>query len=103
LSAPKHLSKGSKDFYNKITKQYELEDHHLKILKLACESLDTIEKCRESISKTGLIYLDRYGKPKVNPAAKLEAENKILFARLIRELSLDIESPGAIGRPPGLY
>jgi len=99
-----HLSKESKEFFNKITKQYNFEDHHIKLLILACECLDRIGEARRAIEKTALIYLDRFNKPKVNPAAKIEAENKIIFARLIRELNLDIEEPNrSPGRPPGLY
>lgn len=100
---PEHLSKNSRKFFNKIVKEYELDSHHLELLKLACESLDRIEQARRAIAKTALVYLDRFNKPKINPAAKIEAENKIIFARLIRELGLDIEEPGELGRPPGLY
>jgi len=101
-NAPKHLSKKAKDFFNKIAKEYDLEEHHLKILTLACECLDRIEQAKRVISKTALIYRDRFDQPKINPAAKIELENKITFARLMRELCLDIEPPGDIGRPPGL-
>lgn len=101
--APKHLSKKSKDFFNKIVREYDLEEHHIKILILACECLDRIEQARKVIKKTALIYSDRFNKPKINPAAKIESENKIIFARLIRELCLDIEAPGEVGRPPKLY
>ena len=46
---------------------------------------------------------DRFGKPKTHPALAVEKDNKIIFARLMRELNLDIEPPGNTGRPPGLY
>jgi len=41
--------------------------------------------------------------PKTHPALSVEKENKIIFARLLRELCLDIEPPRDTGRPPGLY
>jgi len=99
---PKHLTKESKEFFNKIVKNYNLEDHHIKILILACDCLDRIKQAREVILIRPF-YVDRFGQPKVNPAYQIESSNKILFARLIRELNLDTEVPSGLGRPPGLY
>jgi phage terminase small subunit len=108
LRAPKNLtdslSKSSKKFFTKILNNYELEDHHLEILSQACHCLDRIEESRLQIKKDGDYILDRFGILKPHPALKTEEKNKVIFARLIRELGLDIE-PGSneLGRPPGLY
>ncbi|MBA7493145.1 hypothetical protein ES702_03700 [subsurface metagenome] len=93
VKAPKHLSKSSRDFFNKVSKKFELKDHHIKILnlKLACECLDRIEEARLQIEKDGAYHTDRFGQPKSHPALQIEKDNKIIFDRLIRELNLDIE------------
>jgi len=103
MKAPKHLSKSSKKFFKKTMESYELENHHIKLLILACESLDKIEHARKAIAKTALVYMDRFDRPKVNPAAKVEIDNKAIFIKLLKALELDIEPPGEIGRPPGPY
>ena len=103
MKAPKHLSKASKKFFKKTMESYELENHHIKLLILACESLDKIEHARKAIAKTALVYMDRFDRPKVNPAAKVEIDNKAIFIKLLKALELDIEPPGEIGRPPGPY
>src|SRR4030066_1057552 len=99
IKAPNYLRKETKEWFEKVLKDYELEDHHIKILTLACECLDRITEARLQIKEDGAYYQDKL-KPKPHPALKIEAENKIIFARLLRELNLDVESPGAIGRPP---
>ena len=103
IIAPKYLRKETKEWFEKVLKEYELEDHHIKLLILACECLDRITEARLQIKKDGAYYKDRL-KPKPHPALKIEAENKIIFARLLRELCLEIEPANKEpGRPPGLY
>ncbi len=101
--APKHLSKSSKEFFNSIMNAYELEEHHIKILTLACECLDRAKNAQIQIEKGGLFILDRYKKPTISPAVRVKEQAEITFARLIRELGLDLEPPREPGRPPGLY
>lgn len=104
IKAPEYLSKNSKDFFNKIIKEYSLEEHHIKTLILACECLDRIEEARLQIETDGAYFEDRFQKPKPHPALKTEEQNKIIFTRLIRELGLDIEQGNReSGRPPRLY
>ncbi|RXG62625.1 hypothetical protein ES695_21175 [Candidatus Atribacteria bacterium 1244-E10-H5-B2] len=103
MKAPKHLSKSSRKFFKNTIENYELEDHHIKLLILACESLDKIEIARRTIAKSALVYVDRFDKPKINPAAKIEIDNKAIFIKLLKAMELDIEPPGEVGRPPGPY
>lgn len=102
IKAPSYLRKETREWFNSVLKEYEMQDHHRIILTLACECLDRITEARLQIKKDGAYFKDRL-KTKPHPALKIESENKIIFARLLRELNLDVESPGAVGRPPGLY
>ncbi len=98
------LSKSSKRFFNKIVNEYELESHHLQILLQAAECLDLIEESRKMIKKDGAYILDRFQNLRPHPGLKVLAQEKITFARLLRELNLDVEpGTGELGRPPGLY
>ena len=106
IKAPKylvdHLSKSSRKFFLKIMNQFELEDHHLEILSKACECIDRINEARLRIDKDGPYFKDRFSQLKPHPALKTEEQNKVIFARLIRELGLDVEpGTGEVGRPPG--
>lgn len=98
-----HLKPESKKFFKAISSAYsDFEEHHYKILLKACECLDRITDAQVAIKKDGAFYEDK-GKPKAHPGLKVEVDNKILFARLMRELNLDYEPPGNVGRPPALH
>ncbi|GAI99483.1 unnamed protein product [marine sediment metagenome] len=98
------LSKRSKKFFIKIFNAYELESHHLELLAQAAECLDRIDDSRLRIKKDGAYILDRFKNLKPHPGLKEIAQEKITFARLIRELNLDVEpGTGELGRPPGIF
>lgn len=93
ITAPSHLSPAMKEFYKRIVSDYDLEPHRLRLLKQACECFDRAESARLEIETNGITFKDKFGQLKPNPACKIETENKTLFARLLREMRLDIDSP----------
>lgn len=97
---PAHLRPPTRDWWRTVVSTYSLEEHHVCLLTLACESLDRVEQAREIIAKQGPVVLDRFGSVRRHPAVGIELDNKIAFVRLIRELGLDVAEPGPIGRPP---
>ena len=91
---PQHLQDEGCAFWQAILSDYDLDEgHHLKLLELACESLDRIAQARRHLRKHGCFFLDRFKQLKENPSGKVERDNKVLFARLMRELGLDLEPP----------
>ena len=101
LLPPKHLRNETAAWFTSILDEYELESHHLKLLTLAAESWDRACQAREAISKHGLTYLDRFQAPRSRPEVAVERDSRLAFARLLRELSLDV-APPAESRPPAL-
>lgn len=100
IKLPKHLKAGTKAWVRRILADYEIENHHVKILIMAGETWDRITQAREQIKKEGAYFTDRWGCPKGHPALADERNNRVVFARLLRELNLTEEVPN--GRPPGL-
>ena len=98
---PARLRPESAKFWRDIVAEYELEQHHLKILESACRCWDRILEDREVIEKEGRFFKDRYDQPKPHPAVDDETKQKNLFMRLIRELCLDSIEPDE-KRPPRL-
>lgn len=92
----------TKKFYQATRKRYALEEHHIKLFENACGCLDQIADDRVVLKQAGRYYTDRYGQPREHPAAISERQNKILFARLMREIGLDLVKPDD-PRPPRLY
>src|SRR5262245_31182204 len=98
---PKHLRPTTRKWFADVVSSYELEPHHVRLLTLAAESWDRIQEAREAIAQSGLTYVNKAGEPRRHPAVQIEHDSKIAFARLLRELALDISAPDD-SRPPAL-
>lgn len=98
--APRHLRRSTQDWFRAVVADYELEPHHLKLLTAAAESWDRAQAAREIIAKEGCVIRDRFDQPKPHPGCAIERDAKTLFARLLRELGLDVEEPSADIRGP---
>lgn len=100
IRIPKHLSNDAKKLFKYVTESFELEQHHLHLLCLACEALTRAKQARKEIEKYGLTSVDRYGQVKMRPEVQIERDSRISFCRLIRELNLSEEPEES--RPPRL-
>lgn len=98
---PGHLSLKMRRFYKHIVETFELEQHHLELLRLLCEALDRAEQARQTLADEGLYVDGRFGK-KAHPAAAIERDSRLAAARLLRELDLDAEPAPEVARPPQL-
>jgi P27 family predicted phage terminase small subunit len=99
---PKHLSKASKVWFKKVVATWTLDDHHVKLLVSACEALDRAEEARQTLEKDGTYFRNHKGDIVRHPAFAVEHNSRIVFARLLRELDLDVEAPAEASRPPQL-
>lgn len=97
--SPAHLKPDTRRWWDAVNGTYTLEDHHRKLLTLAAEAWDRARQAREKLDRDGLTYTDRFGSPKARPEVNIERDCRVVFARLLRELALDIDPP-AESRPP---
>lgn len=102
IKAPSHLSKATQAWWRAIVNDYALEPHHLRLLTLAGESWDRAQQARRVIAAAGPYFADRFGQPRAHPAVDVERQSALAYARLIRELALDVELPRE-SRPPRQY
>lgn len=101
--APRHLRAATKAFWRQVLNNYELEPHHVHILTAACESWDRAIEAREAVTTLGCFFTNRHGEIKPHPGLSVERDSRSLFAKLIRELNLDVDSPTEeYSRPPQL-
>ena len=103
LRTPRHLRKATKAWFRRVTGEYELDEHHVKLLILACEAWDRCQQARERIDADGLTVADRFGQIKAHPCAAIERDSRIAFARLLRELGLDVTEPAEAPRSPVIH
>ena len=98
--APAHLKAATRRWFNAIVDAYEFEAHHIKLLTLAAEAWDRAVAAREAIDRYGLTYVDRFDAPRMRPEIAIERDSRLAFARLLRELRLDVAPDDR--RVPGL-
>jgi P27 family predicted phage terminase small subunit len=99
-SAPTHLSQDSKAWFSTVVSDYELQDHHIKLLTLACESWDRCAEARAQLKKDGIVIEGREGGVRPHPAVAIERDSANRFAALVKQLGLDEEQTPRMGRPP---
>lgn len=98
--APKHLRAVTARWWRAVVEEYELEPHHVRLLTLAAEAWDRCEQAREALAAHGTTYTDRFDQPRARPEVAIERDSRIAFARLLRELALDVDEPAEAMRPP---
>jgi phage terminase small subunit len=82
---------------------WALEAHHVRLLTLAAEAWDRYQQARKLIAVEGLTVSTRDGGARAHPAIRIETDCRLAFARLIRELDLDVTPPKeTAARPPAL-
>ena len=84
-----------------MQEEFELGEHHVRLLTLACESWDRAKQAREALNGS-LTYTDRFGCPRLRPEVGVERDSRLSFVRILRELALDVEPPRDGARPPGI-
>ena len=100
---PGHLSEATKAWWRAVLQDYELEEHHRRLLQAAGEAWDRYQQARTALAEHGLTFTDDKGMVRARPEAAIERDSRIAFARLIRELDLDTDGPAEPrSRPPAL-
>jgi len=97
---PGHLQPATAKWFEHVLGDFMLEAHHKRLLLLAAESWDRGVEARKAIEVNGLTFMDRFGQPHARPEVAIERDCRTAFARLLRELALDVYEPGDDLRPP---
>ena len=100
--APRHLEPATRKWFRWVCHEWQLGQHHERILVVACESWDRKNQARLIIDDLGLTFLDASGQPKVRPEVAVERDARLAFLRALRELDLDLDPPPQPGRPRAL-
>jgi phage terminase small subunit len=94
----KNLSTLTRRWVNSIQKEFELESHHKRLLLLCGQAWDRAMEARKVLEKEGAFIFDRFNQRKSHPAVEVERQSMLTFARILRELGLDLTQPDT--RPP---
>jgi P27 family predicted phage terminase small subunit len=102
LRAPRHLKAATRRWWLAVVADWVLEEHHRRLLTLAGEAWDRCQEAREQIRREGLTVATKAGGPRLHPCVRVEQDARLAFARLVRELDLDVQPPSEAKRPPSL-
>lgn len=102
LRPPRHLLAATRRWWLEVINTWALEAHHVKLLTLAAEAWDRCQQARALVDKEGLMTTTKAGGPRIHPAVRIEQDSRLAFARLIRELDLDVAPPREAARPSPL-
>jgi phage terminase small subunit len=58
---------------------------------MACDAWDRYHEAREILARDGIVVGGRQAAVRPHPAIAIERENRVIFARLISQLALDID------------
>ena len=86
---PGHLTEDSQEFWEWASKEFQLTEDDLKLLTLACESLDRAAQARRLLKQKGLTFDDRFGQPHARPEVAVERDSKKLFSQFVRQLGFE--------------
>jgi P27 family predicted phage terminase small subunit len=100
--SPQHLSSATAAWWRNVVRTWTLEEHHIRVLTLAAEAYDRAVEAQRLLLQDGLCIAGREGGLRPHPAVGIRRDAEISFARLLRELDLDVDPPGGSIRPPGL-
>jgi phage terminase small subunit len=101
-TAPAHLMPATRVWFAQVQADYRLESHHVRLLQLAGEAWDRTQQARDRLAQEGLVVESRQG-PKPHPCVAIERDSRLAFARLLRDLDLDVDAPsGERVGPPSL-
>jgi phage terminase small subunit len=91
---PQHLAPATRKWWSSVVAEFELQPHHLRLLTLACQAWDRGEQARAELEKLRtLVYVDEHKSWRPLPQVAIERDARIAFARLLRELGLDLAAP----------
>jgi P27 family predicted phage terminase small subunit len=93
LAPPVHLSPSARQWWQTTVDAYVLQEHHLRLLQLACEAWDRSQQARVQLDHDGLTIPGREGGIRPHPCIAIERDARLAVARLVRELDLDTEPP----------
>jgi len=93
VGPPDDLQPETAAWWRSVNATWDLEQHHQRLLTLAARAWDRAEAAHRAVEEAGLVFTDKYGQIKPNPAVAIEATARNAFVRCLRELDLDADPP----------
>jgi len=90
---PENLSGPPAALWREVVAEFDLESHQFHLLAAACDAYSRMLEARDLVDEQGPVVTDSRGGVKAHPAVAIERDCRLGFARLMRELALDVPVP----------
>ena len=102
-AAPEHLSAEARDWWQRITTEYSLDDDAGRLLlQTALEAFDRMRECQKAIAEDGMIVRGSTRQPRSHPLLTVERDARSQMLAALKSLNLDLEPlRDRPGRPVG--
>ena len=80
MQPPRNLAPETATWWSSVMEEFELEEHHVRLLTLACEAYDAAQEARKVLQNQGRVFVDRFGQPKARPEVAIQRDSAISFA-----------------------
>ena len=74
LKAPAHLRPDTRTWWQSVHQDYDLEEHHSRLLTMACEAWDRACQAREIMAKDGIVIGGREAAVRPHPCIAIERD-----------------------------
>jgi P27 family predicted phage terminase small subunit len=100
---PAGLSDRAKRLWRAVLAAYEFSPAEVELLRRALVALDRADEAARVLKRDGITVSDRFGGIKQHPAVDVETRSTALFARLVKQLGIELEDeerqvPGVVSR-----
>jgi phage terminase small subunit len=90
--APTHLHPDTQAWWTYVHTNWQLEQHHTRLLTQACIAWDRAEEARQILKRDGIVIGGRKAAVRPHPCIAIERDSRLAFARLVAQLNLDAET-----------
>jgi phage terminase small subunit len=97
---PPGLRPATRRWFIETCQRWILDSHHVRLLALACQTWDEAQAAAMLVREEGVIITMPSGARRPHPATRVAGDARATFARLVRELDLDLEPPAETRRRP---
>jgi P27 family predicted phage terminase small subunit len=99
---PAGLCPASRALWRRLVREYAITDSGgLALLELAAQAYRRLVEARAILDKQGVTITDRHGQLRAHPLVNVERDARIAVVATLKQLGLDLEPVGNVGRPGG--
>ncbi len=102
MKTPVGLRPATREWFESVVAEWELEEHHIRLLTVAAQAFDEAAEATRLVHKEGLVVTMPSGAQRPHPALRIANEARAVFVRALRELDLDVGVAALAKRPPSL-